>query len=184
VQDHRVARRYANALFQAAQAGNIIPVVEEDLARLVNQVSSNSDFRHFLKAPYASREEKAAILDRVFSSFSSPVTMQLLKIMVEKRREGEITGVYEEYVVLRRAFEQVAHAVVISAEPLDATQQKLVISKLESMLRKRIEPKFETDAALIGGIRVKYENFVLDGSVRGALGRMREKLTHDVLKQA
>jgi F-type H+-transporting ATPase subunit delta len=40
-----------------------------------------------------------------------------------------------------------------------------------------------TDASLIGGVKVAYENFVLDGTARGALNKMREKLRYDLLKQ-
>jgi F-type H+-transporting ATPase subunit delta len=35
----------------------------------------------------------------------------------------------------------------------------------------------------MGGIRVAYGNFVLDGSVRGALDRLKDRLIYDVLKQ-
>jgi len=183
VQDRRAARRYAKALFEAARAGGTVKPVETDLALIVGLLKSYDEFRHFMVAPYTSREEKIAILDRVFGPVTSPVTMQLLKIMIEKRREAEVTVVYEEYVEMRRALEQVAYAVVTSADALDATQQKDLVAKLEKVLGKKIEPEFKVDPALIGGVRVKYENFVLDGSVRGALGRLKEKLRHDVLKQ-
>jgi F-type H+-transporting ATPase subunit delta len=184
VQDQRLARRYANALFQAAKKADIVSAVESDLALIVNQLTADPHFHRFLIAPYTSREEKTKILSKLFSDRVTASTMQLLRIMMEKGREAEITAVYEEFVVLRRSNDSVAYAVVTSAEALDQTQRTLLTNKLESILKKRIEPQFEVDAAIIGGVRVKYENFILDGSVQGALGRLKEKLHRDVLKQS
>jgi F-type H+-transporting ATPase subunit delta len=170
-------------MFEASRTAGVVKDVEADLAIIVNQISLDPEFKRFMIAPYSSRDEKAAILGKIFDGRTSPLTMQLLRVMLDKGRENEITGVYEEFVILRRVFDQIAHVVVSSAQPLDATQQKLIVSKLGSVLNKQIEPEFESDPALIGGIRVKYENFVMDGSVRGALGRLKEKLRHDVMKQ-
>ncbi|MEZ0327508.1 MAG: ATP synthase F1 subunit delta [Fimbriimonas sp.] len=181
--DHRVARRYASALFRSAVTANTVQQVEEDLELIVAMLKQSADFRHFMVAPYASREQRLGLLDRVFGAKAAPVTMQLLKVMLEKRREAEITAVYEEYVILRRAHAKVAHAVVTSATPLDDAQRQQVVNRLQLVLGKTIEPEFNTDPHLIGGIRVRYENFILDGSVQGALARMKEQLRVNVLKQ-
>jgi F-type H+-transporting ATPase subunit delta len=183
VLDHRVARRYASALFRSAVTANTVEQVENDLELIVAMLKSSSDFRHFMVAPYSSREARLGLLDRVFGANAAPVTMQLLKVMLEKRREAEITAVYEEFVILRRAHERVAHAVVTSAVELDTAQRELVVARLGQVLNKTIEPEFNVDPHLIGGIRVRYENFIMDGSVRGALGRMKEQLRVNVLKQ-
>jgi F-type H+-transporting ATPase subunit delta len=183
VQDHRVAKRYASALFRSANTANTVKQVEDDLALITGLIKSNPEFRYFMVAPYASRDARMGLLTRVFGSNVQPVTMQLLQIMMDKRREAEITAVYEEFVILRRAHERIAHTVVTTAEPLDSIQQQAVIGRLAQVLNRQIEPEFNVDPNLIGGIRVKYENYVLDGSVRGALGRMKETLRHNVLKQ-
>lgn len=161
----------------------MVTAVESDLEMIVNQLKTNPDFRHFMVAPYTSRDQKLALLDRAFGPHVSPVTMQLIKIMLEKRREREVTAVYDEYVILRRAHEHVAHATITSAEALDSTQQQEVVTRLGQVLNQTIEPEFTVDPNLIGGIRVTYGNFVLDGSVRGALGRMKETLRINVTKQ-
>jgi F-type H+-transporting ATPase subunit delta len=134
-------------------------------------------------APYTSRDQRLALLDRAFGPHVSPVTMQLLKIMLEKRREREISAVYDEYVILRRAHEQVSQATITSAAPLDDSQRQQIVEKLGKVLNQQIEPDFAVDPNLVGGVRVTYGNFVLDGSVRGALARMKETLRVNVTKQ-
>jgi F-type H+-transporting ATPase subunit delta len=135
-------------------------------------------------SPYASREAKISMFDRILGGKIDPIAMQLLHIVFEKRREQEIPALYEEFVTLRRAYEEIAHVVVTSAEELDATQRAAVNTRLESILKKRIEPTYDVDPKILGGVRVKYENMIMDGSVRGSLTRLKETLKRDVLKQA
>ncbi len=181
--DHRVARRYAGALFRSAVTANTLKQVEDDLELIVTMLKQSPEFRHFMVAPYASRDQRLGLLNRVFGERAAPVTMQLLKVMLEKRREAEITAVYEEYVILRRAHSHITHAVVTTAVALDQAQQQEVVSRLGQVLNQTIEPEFTVDPHIIGGIRVRYDNFIMDGSIRGALGRMKEQLRVNVLKQ-
>jgi F-type H+-transporting ATPase subunit delta len=183
VNDRRVARRYAKALFQAARSHDIIKAVESDLELIVHLIRNEGDFRHFLLAPYVSRDERTRILDRVFTDRVTALTTQVIRVMMEKRREAEIENVYEEFVALRREHERVVYALITSAEPLGDAQRAQIVAKLHSLLGRTVEPDYKVDAALIGGVRVTYENNVLDGSVQGALTRLREKLRRDLLKQ-
>jgi len=66
---------------------------------------------------------------------------------------------------------------------LDELQKKALVSKLETILGKKIEADFKIDPQIIGGIRVAYGNYILDGSIRGALSNLRDRLRHDLLKQ-
>jgi F-type H+-transporting ATPase subunit delta len=67
---------------------------------------------------------------------------------------------------------------------LSESQRKAIIEKLGRRLGKTLEPEFAIDSTLIGGVRVAYENMVLDGSIRGGLARLESILHYDVLKQA
>ncbi len=183
MEDRRVARRYASALFQAARNNGTINDVEQDLGTIVGLLKSDPDFKHFIVAPYTSRDARIGIMDRVFTGRVTPLTMQVFHVLLAKRREHEIEGVFDEYVKLRREHERILHAVITSATPLDEAQRTQVVNRLQTVLNKTIEPDFKVDARLIGGVRVTYENFVLDGSVRGALTKLRDRFRYDLLKQ-
>ena len=73
--------------------------------------------------------------------------------------------------------------IVTSSEGLDDKQQSALITKIEKTTGKRVEAEFAVEPSLIGGIKVAYENFVLDGTLRGGLARLRDTLKHDLLKQ-
>jgi len=184
MEDNRIARRYAAALFETAVTHDVVQSVEEDLSAIVGLLENDARFREFFLAPITSREEKIAVAERVFSDRITALTMQLLRVMLGKRRETELPGVRTEYVELRREKEGVVHVVVTSAQELPEDQRTALVAKLGAVLGRKIEPEFNVDSRLMGGVRVQYENFVLDGSVRGSLDRLRERLRYDLLKQA
>ncbi len=181
--DTRVAKRYARALFSAATAGDMVGAVESDLNTIVAALNSDPRLATFMIAPQSSRDAKHALLTSAFGDRATALTLQILRVMLNKGRESEITAVRDEFVVLRREMEGVILAVITSAGPLDEGQQIAIQSKLTQKLNKKVETEFRVDPFLIGGVRVAYGDYVLDGSVRGTLNSMRERLRHDVLIQ-
>jgi len=182
--DKRVAKRYAQALFNAAKAADVVTSVEADLNAVANQIAKDERFRDFLLAPYVARDDKTKILEKIFSDRVTALTMSALRLMLQKRREDDIEFVREEFVVLRREFEKKVHVMVTSTEMLTDTQKKQIEQKLEKLTGEDIEPDYEIDPLLIGGVRVTYGNYVLDGTVKGALRRLRDRMRIDVLKQS
>ena len=181
--DHRVSRRYAQALYITAAKHDTVLSVEDDLNAIVGLMNSNETFKEFIVAPYTGRDEKIATLERIFSDRITALTMQVLRVMLNKRREDEIEGVRNEFVKLRRENGGVIFAVVTTSEVLTDDQKSALSKKLEKVLGKKIEAEYKLDTNLIGGIRVAYGNYILDGSVRGTLSSLRDKLRHDLLKQ-
>jgi F-type H+-transporting ATPase subunit delta len=109
--------------------------------------------------------------------------MQALRLLLEKRRETDFNAIREEFVRLRREHGNVLYALVTSAKPLDPAMTDRLIAKLREKTGKTVEADFRVDPTLLGGIRVAYGNYVLDGSVRGSLNRVRDILKYDLLKQ-
>jgi F-type H+-transporting ATPase subunit delta len=184
MKDGRVARRYAQALFETAQKYDVVKSVEEDLNAIDSLLENDKEFRNFFLAPHTGRAEKVAIAEKLFSDRVTAVSMQLLRLMLEKGREAEVQSVREEFSKLRRELENSTLATVTSATALDANQKRELLDQLAKANGKKFEAEFFVDPRLIGGVRVAFESYVLDGSVRGALAALREKLRHDVLKQA
>lgn len=182
--DIRVAKRYALALFNTALKYNIISSVEDDLGGIVSLLIGNRKFRSLIMSPEVNRDEKLKMIDRLFSDRVTAITMQALRLLLEKNREAEIEWVQREFVRLRRKHENVLFATITSSEALDADQQKKLVARFEELTGMRLEPEFRIEPHLIGGVRISYENYVLDGSLRGELRRLKERLLHDVLKQS
>lgn len=182
--DTKVAKRYARALFAAALEENNLAGVEDDLNGIAAALAAKPDFRRFLFSPATASEAKLQMVERVFSDRVTALTMSLLRLLLDKRRIEEFEFIRQEYIALRRQHDRIVYAVFTSARPLDEDARAALVAKLERSLGKRVEAEYEVDPRVLGGVKVQYDNFVLDGSVRGSLDRMRDDLVRDLLKQA
>lgn len=182
--DQRVASRYAKALFNAALKLDIVSSISDDLETVTQAIRNSEAFRSFLYNPRTSDSDKLAIFEKTFGDKVTATTLSFIKLLVKKRRDDELFGVKLAYDNLRRNHEQVIRAIIESSSELDASQKKSVVSKIEEATGKKLETEFVINPELIMGVRVTYGDYVLDGSVRGQLNRMKERLLYDVLKQA
>jgi F-type H+-transporting ATPase subunit delta len=181
--DLRVARRYARALFNTALKLDVVKSVEEDLGGIQSLLEGDERFRHFLLSPRVARDEKLRIADKLFSDRVTALTMQAIRLLLEKRREDHLSMVYRQFVELRRRHANMIFATVTSSEELSHAQRENIVAKISQSTGKSVEPSFIVEPAVLGGVKVQYENTVLDGTVRGTLTKLHDRLKYDVLKQ-
>jgi F-type H+-transporting ATPase subunit delta len=181
--DIRVARRYANALFRAALNANTLQRVSEDLQRLLQMMQASDALRAFLHSPLIPRDRKKQRVEELFTREFQPLTMHLLALVIEKRREALLETICEEFERLHEAHLGIARATIYSAVPLTHDEQQTLLHKLERSSGKQIIPTFEVDPTLIGGVRVRIGDYQIDGSIRGALERLHEHVRLEIARQ-
>lgn len=182
--ESRVAARYARAIFGSAQKQNIIPSIEDDLNGVCAAIEGNPDLRAFLGNPRIGREDRLKMYDKLFSDRVTGLTMSLLRLLVSKNRESEIDAIRDVFIRLRQESGQVVPVTVESAQELDAAQRQSILDKVAKATGRTPEPTFVVRPEIIGGVRVTYDNLVIDGSLRGGLDRLRERIVKDLLNQA
>ncbi len=181
--DAKVAKRYARALFQAAQKGGVIESVEADLNAISHLSATHEEFRGFMSNPRIGREDKVKIAEKLFSDRITALSMNLLRLLLTKRREREFEQIREDFINFRREEGNVVFAFVTTAQELTQAEKDAIINKIAAQTGKTVEADYAIDPTLIGGVKIGLGNYLLDGTVRGSLNRLRDKWKYDLLKQ-
>ena len=63
-----------------------------------------------------------------------------------------------------------------TAEPLDATAQAGLATKLSAFVGRQVQMETQVDPAIIGGVVARIGDQLIDGSVRGRLESLRRRL--------
>jgi F-type H+-transporting ATPase subunit delta len=176
VADIKVAKRYGTALFNAARQTGRAEAVLADLKTLSDLWTQSPELRESLLSPLVPAEKKHAIVDQIFGQSLDTVTVQFLHVLVEKSREGIIRPVQREFA---RMYDEAlgmvrAHATV--AAPLDDAQRATLVQSLQTRTGKQVELDVVVDPVILGGVVVRIGDTVIDGSVRGSLERLRERM--------
>ncbi len=178
--DIRVARRYARALFEVALKQNRLQPTADDLAGLRTLLEESAELRAFFYSPLIPRDRKTQRLREALQAQVQPHTLRLLELLVEKRREKFFEAVCEEFQKLQEAHQGIARATIESAAPLTEAEQDALVQKLQQSTGKQIIPTFEVNPQLIGGVRVQIGDYQIDGTLRGALDRLRDHITLEI----
>lgn len=177
--DNRVAKRYALALFN--QAGSDSEQVNSDLNAVKTALDENQTLRQLLVSPYIERAEKLDAAVKVFSDKVSATTMDFIRLLYTKRRESELEAIVSEYEKLILKANHFVLLEIASAFELSADEKSKVLAKAKTIIGKNIEPIFTVDPTLLGGLRLLYDDVLIDASLRGKLDRLKIQFTTPTL---
>jgi F-type H+-transporting ATPase subunit delta len=139
-------------------------------------VDSSRELCEALISPIIAPEKKCAILEELFADKVHEIALSYLKLLVEKRREEAIRETEQEYVLLANEARGIVQAEATTAVALDEVQQAQLASRLSEVTGKQVELVCKIDPSVIGGVLVRIGDRVIDGSVRGQLEALRERL--------
>ena len=169
-----LARPYARAAFAIAREGNALPAWSDALA-FAARVAADPTVAALLGNPGLIQADATTLLapegaDETFGNF--------LGLLFENRRLPllpEIAGMFDE---LRFEAERVVKAKVTSAVAMPAAELETIKAALKKRFGRDVEVETAVDESLIGGAVIDAGDVVIDGSLKGKLGRLQAALAH------
>ena len=174
------ARRYAEAIFEIAQRDGNVEAWLEQLQTAASAVSDDAVVRG-LEDPNVPLDRRMAAIEHVLGPDAVPQMHNLLPLIVRRRRLEMLPQIAREFRRLYNAQSGIVEATATSAAPLDEQELAALRSRLEQMTGGKIELETKVDASLLGGIQVRLGDKLIDGSVRGRLERLRNRLASGAL---
>ncbi|MEW6065836.1 F0F1 ATP synthase subunit delta [Desulforamulus profundi] len=171
-----VARRYAQALYEIAQAKNALETMEQELKGIAEAVEGTRELQKVLYHPQVLPGEKKNLLKSLFADKVSAETMKFLGLVVDKRRENYIAGIAAEFSALANEARGKVAAEVTTAIELGEEQKQELVKVASRLAGKEVEPTFAVDPSLIGGVVVKIGSKVIDGSIKTRLASLKSRL--------
>ncbi len=173
----QVARRYAEALFatlsQSDQEQTIRSINDEfvGILEILSDPKVNEVFHH----PKTSKERKAQLI-RLMNL--SPIAENFLLLLVEKSRETLLPSVAYHFEQLVLDADQTTIAEVIAAVPLTSETLDELQQRLHKLTGKTIRLETKIDPSIVGGMIIKVDGKVIDGSVNNTLKQFQRSLSN------
>jgi F-type H+-transporting ATPase subunit delta len=170
----RVARRYAQTLFELADEKKSLDAVASELKDLQAVLSGSKELRDFVRNPVLTKDFKRQILRSLFEKRLDPFLFNFLLFLVDKRRLNTIQGICEVFDALYLKHKNIADVEITSAFPMDEGQVEAITKKLQDKFRKEVRSHVSVDPALIGGVKLKTEDMIYDFSFKTQLEKFRQ----------
>ena len=176
-----VTRRYATALYEEADAAGGLAAVDDDVLMLRNNIESNRELSRFFESPVIPQEKKESILQELLEERVETLTLQFLRLLVQKDRETLTKAILDQYQSLRDEQRGIVDAEVTVAQPLNDEDRNVLVEALEEKTGKDVRLHLEENPDLIGGLVIRIGDRVFDGSVRSQLNALRDQLQNATL---
>jgi len=169
-----LARPYARAAFALARDGGAYAPWSRALA-FAARVAADPQVVDLLGSPKLTHADAVSLLA---IDGAGEQVRSFLALLADNRRLAllpEIAGLFEE---LRTEAERVVKAHVTSATALGEGDLEGIKAALRKRFGREVEIETSVDASLIGGAVIDAGDVVIDGSLKGKLGRLQSALTN------
>lgn len=172
-----VSKIYGDALFETAMEEGRLDEFFVQVEAVKDILIKQKELFRLMDEPKIDREEKMEILKAVFGGRIAEELIGLLLILVEKGRFRETIHVLDYFLFRVKEQKGIGLARVVSAIELsDVQKEKVEKGLLETTKYRTFEIDYEVDPALIGGIRIRIGDRIVDGSIRTKLERLSSML--------
>jgi F-type H+-transporting ATPase subunit delta len=177
-----VDKVYAKALFELAfeQGGRErLEALVAELDELVDLVRQIPEFEEFMASRIIAFPKKEASLRRMFEGKVSPEVMHLALLLQKKGRSGRFVRVAVAFdQLVQERFGRV-EVDVYTRFPMPPDQMERLRDTLRAALGREPVVYTYTDSSMIGGLRVRVGDRLVDASFSTRLRKMRDLLKED-----
>jgi F-type H+-transporting ATPase subunit delta len=172
-----IARPYAEAVFKLAAEGNALPAWADALAN-IDGVVADSRVQACISDPKVSAQQLEALVLGVVGDKLSGDARNFVQVLVQNNRLDLMPLIRSHFEALKREKEGVLDAKIISALKMSDEQVQQLVAQLEAKYQRKVTAQIETDASLIGGVKIVVGDKVIDATVRGKLDAMAAALVN------
>lgn len=176
MRDTTVARSYAETLFELGQRHGESERFAAAFREIVGLLEREPRVRLFLDTPKIDPAEKKGVLEEALRGQVPQLFINFLKVVVDKGRQRALPAMAREYdAILDEHLGRLHVDVTLAREPDERTEEDIV-AELSRVIGRKVVPHVHVDPDILGGMIARYEDKVLDGSLRHRLQSLRRHL--------
>jgi F-type H+-transporting ATPase subunit delta len=152
-----------------------VPAVRRDLGDFVEAERQVPELGELLRNPQLDKRAKTAAVDAVAGE-ADPLVLNLLRLLVEKNRAGEVAQVAEEFERMAAVEEGELSVELTTAYELSDEEARAIVGQIEQRSGRKVEANRTVDPDLIGGVVLQVGSRRVDASIRGRLEQLGRDL--------
>lgn len=174
-----LAKVYAKSLFELAHKeggqSNTEAVLGE-IEDILEIARDDAQFSELLASRLIDTDKRDASLLRIFSGKVSTLTLNFIRQLNRKGRLGNLPAIASAMdTMVQEQFGRI-EVDVFTATPIGAGELDSVKSRISDALGKEVILHPYTDSSMLGGIKLRLGDQLIDASIQAELRKMRDQL--------
>ncbi|WP_151704780.1 F0F1 ATP synthase subunit delta [Nitrincola alkalilacustris] len=170
-----VARPYTKAAFEFALSKDALEQWSDMLAA-ASLVVKDSEMVRVLGSLSLTWKQKAELLISVCEKQMDDARSNFIYLLAEKQRLPLLPEIALQFAQLKANHEKSVDITITTAFALEDAQQEQLVQALRSRLGREVKMTSTVDQSIIGGVVIRSNDLVIDGSVRARLAKLAEAM--------
>ncbi len=172
----RALNRYADALYEAAEAADLEQRVGEELADLAELWERSPELSDFLTHPLVPTNAKEAFIREALGGKLHPYLINTLRLMARRGRAAHFPAVRSAFLRAAEEHGRLVRAVLRTARPLSTQQVDVIKARLGEVTGRTVVLEIISQPDLLAGAELEVAGRRLDASLERRLARLAEEL--------
>lgn len=168
---------YAQAVVALATGEGALEAVEDELLAVARAVDGNDELRRKLTDQQLPVGNRLTFAESSALAAAHPATRSVLAMIIAADRAGELMAIATEVAEQAAVRRDAEVAEVFVAQPIDDAKRQALTAALERATGKKLDVKVVVDRSVVGGVRAKIGDTVIDGSLAKRLDDLRSRVT-------
>lgn len=179
----KAARRYATALLEVAKDIGQVDAILEDVKFIDATIEGSKELQMFLKSPIVKYDDKMQALDEIFGGrLQQDTTARFIRLLAKKERVNLLLQISKAFFEKYNQYAGIIEVDVYTAKELTDKQKSALHKALEDKTSKKVEMSVNLDASLKGGIAVRIDDTVIDGTVKHKLQELEDQFMNTAIE--
>ena len=172
MKNNREVKKYAGAVFAVADKSGQLSEVSLHLNSLLRVYKTSPELRLFLQSRRISLENKSKILRVVLKDVLSEFGFELIFQLLHDGRVQLLEEIIKRVQFLIDSKSGAMKITVSTTSPLNDNELDDLVSGIEKKLEKKIEMETIVDPDILGGVKFRIGNTIIDGSIATRLQKL------------
>jgi len=173
-----LAHIYAKSLYELAEeAGGLDKIAEvgAELEQICTLARQQPSFAEFLASPIIDVRRRDEAIGRIFRDRITDLTHRFLLVLNHKRRLDHLQEINAAYDELFQEAQGRIEVDVFTPSPLDKRQLRDIEQRIGDTFRKQPVVHAHVDETMLGGLKLRLGDQLIDGSVAARLRRLKHR---------
>ena len=171
-----ITKKYAQGLYKVALKEENVTQISVRLHSIKNILKSVPELKQLFITRRVQIEDKMVMLKNILGDKISGIEMDLIVLLTENGHMLLYGEVLERFDYLIDKDSKIIKVQITSSTRLPDDEVQKISSTIENKIQKKLNVKMDIDTSLMGGIKLRVGNTLIDGSVSNRLQKMRDTL--------